>query len=264
MAFDPMKYRMRDPFALTLYGADVTQTYTTANLLKKYTPGQYAHTYDPLWGYRIFKLVKNLSNATIAKGDLMSYVAAASVGTVTDGSKTSITTSGMTANDFEWQMVTVADDAGGAGAAPEGESSLVIGNTTTHIELHPDYAFTAAVAASDSVYVVYINGVEDATAGDERGFGHGSVGVAGVAYGAAADNEWFWILQRGWAIAKNTAELTATYNLIAGEALVNVQADGAQELEVGQVTVTQFAGTEASFGTVFVDVFNTICTTGTP
>jgi len=264
MAFDPMKYRMRDPFALTLYGADVTLTYTTANVTKKYTPGQYAHTYDPLWGYRIFKLVKNMNGNAIAAGDLMSYCPAASVGTVTDGSKTSITSSSMTANDLEWQMVTVADDAGGAGAAPEGESALVTGNSSTQIELHPDYAFTAAVAASDSVYVVYINGVHDSASNDERGFGHGSIGVAGVAYGAAADNEWFWILQRGWCTAKNTDALVATYNLIAATALVDDAADGAQELEIGQIVVSQFAGTEASFATVFVDVFNTICTTGTP
>jgi len=256
---------MRDPFALTLYGDDVTKTYTTANVCKKYTPGCYAHTFDPLWGYRVFKLVKNLSGATIAKGDLMSYVAAASIGTVTSGTTTSITSSSMTANDLEWQMVTVADDAGAAGAAPEGESSLVIGNTTTHVELHPDYAFSAAVGASDSVYVVYINGVEDSTADDERGFGQGYIGVAGVAYGAAADNEWFWILQKGWCTAKNTDALVATYYLIAGEALIqDAGSAGAQELNIGSVAVAQFAGAESSFATVYINVLDTLISTGTP
>lgn len=262
MAFDPLLYNMRSPFPLTL-SEGIDLTYTTANVVKKYTPGQYVYTWDPLWGYRIYKLVKNLSGATIAKGDLMSYVNAASVGTVTAGTTTSITSSSMTANDLEYQMITVADDAGAAGAAPEGESSLCIGNTSTIITLHPDYAFSAAVGASDSVYVVYINGVEDAAGSDERGFGVGSNGVAGVAYGAAADNEWFWILQRGWCTAKNTDALSAQ-ELVAGTALIQDASEGAQELVIGQVAVPQFAGTEASVATVFIDVFNTITISGTP
>jgi len=262
MAFDPLLYNMRNPFPNTLTeGIDLT--YTTANVIKKCTPGQYVYTWDPLWGYRIFKLVKNLSNATIAKGDLMSYVNAASVGTITAGTTTSITTSGLTANDLEFQMITVSDDAGALGAAPEGESSLCIGNTTTVITLHPDYAFSAAVAASDTASVVYINGVEDAAANDERGLGVGSNGVAGVAFGAAADNEWFWILQRGWCTAKNTDALSAQ-RLIAGTALIQDGSEGAQELEIGQCAVAQFAGAEASFATVFIDVFNTITISGTP
>ena len=262
MAFDPLGYRMRYPFPMTLAG-DIDATYTTAEVIKKYTPGQYAHTWDPLWGYRIFKLVKNLNGSTIAKGDLMSYGDAASVGTVTAGTTTSITSSGMTANDLEWQMITVADDAGALGAAPEGESSLCIGNTTTKITLHPDYAFSAAVAASDSVYVAYINGVADAASSDERGFGVGSNGVAGVAYGAAVDNSWFWILQKGWCMAKNTDALSAQ-DLIAGTALIQDASEGAQELVIGQCCVPQFAGTEASFATVYINVFETITITGTP
>ena len=160
-------------------------------------------------------------------------------------------------------MITVADDAGAAGAAPEGESALCIGNTATRIDIHPDYAFSAAVAASDSVYVVYINGVEDAAGSDERGFGIGANGVQGVAFGAAADNEWFWILQRGWCTARNTAAVVAQ-PIVAGTALIDDASEGGQELEIGQAAVGQFAGTEASFATVYINVFDTITVSGTP
>lgn len=263
MAFDPLNYNMVAPYAITQAG-DLAEFYTTANVLKRYTPGQYAFLWDKLWGYRVFKLVKNLSGATLAKGDLVSYVAAASVGSITAGTTTSITTSGLTANDLEYQMITVSDDAGAAGAAPEGESSLCIANTATVITLDPMYAFSAAIGASDTASVVYINGVEDATANDERGLGHGSIGVAGVVFADATDNYWFWVLQRGWVTVKNTNSIVATYNVIAGEATIASAADGAQQIEIGQATVTQFAGNEESIGTVFIDVFNTICTTDTP
>ena len=263
MAFDPLKYPIAFPFP-ALSPGDLTETFTTANVVKKYTPGQYAYTFDPLWGLRIFKLVKNLNNATIVQGGLYAYVDAASVGTITAGSTTSITTSGMTANDFEYQMITVSDDAGAAGAAPEGESSLCIANSTTIITLHPDYAFTAAVAASDTASVVYINGTNAAAANDERGPGDFTAQVAGVAMAAAADNEWYWILQRGWITAKNTDALTAGQQLIAGTVLVQDQAEGAQELEIGQIAVSQFAGAEASFATVFVNTYDTIICSSTP
>jgi len=263
MAFDPLLYTIRSHTALTQPG-DLSATYTTANVVKKYMPGQYAFTWDPLYQYRIFKLVKNLSGATMAAGDLVSCVNAASVGTVTGGTTTSVTTSGLTANDMEYQMLIVADDAGAAGAAPEGEAALAIGNTTTEIYIDPNYAFTAAVAASDSVYVVYINGVEDAAASDERGFGHGTTGCMGVAMGAPADNEWFWICQRGWVRAKNTDAIVAGQQVVAGTALIQDASDGAQELVIGEIPVSQFAGTESSFATVHINCFDSIVLSGTP
>lgn len=263
MAFDPLGYRMRHPFPMTLTGP-VDKYYTTSSVIQHYTPGQYAFTWDPLYQYRIFKLVKNLSGATLAAGDLVSCVNAASVGTVTGGTTTSVTTSGLTANDLEFQMIIVADDAGGASAAPEGEASLCVGNTTTEITLDPDYAFTAAVAASDSVYVVYINGVEDAAASDERGFGHGSNGTMGVAMSAAPDNYWFWICQRGWVRAKCTDALAAGQQIIAGVALIQDASDGAQELVIGECPVSQFDQPASGFATVHINCFDSITLTGTP
>jgi len=263
MAFDPLLYSMQAPFAFTQPG-DVTMNYTTSEVLKKYSPGQYAFTWDMLYQYRIFKLVKNLSGATLAAGDLVSCVNAASIGTVTAGTTTSITSSSMTANDLEYQMLICADDAGAAGAAPEGEAALCIGNTTTEVHIHPNYAFTAAIAATDSVYVVYINGVEDAAGSDERGFGHGTSGVMGVAMSAAPDNYWFWICQRGWVRAKNTDALAAGQQVVAGSALIQDASDGAQELVIGEIPVSQFAGTEASFATVHINCFDSIVLSGTP
>lgn len=268
MAFDPLNYEMKSPFPLATL-EEITQTFTTANVIKKYTPGQYACTWDPLFGYRVFKIVKNLSGATIAKGDLMSYVNAASVGTVTAGTTTSITSSSMTANDLEYQMILVTDDAGAAGAAPEGEASLCIANTTTLITLHSNYAFSVAVAASDGVYVVYINGVEDGASGDLRGPGKFTNCVAGLAYGAAADNEWFWILQKGWGHAKTDAVVSTGAGDVkpstsTGATIAEAAVNAGQEIIIGHSPVDQFAGNEGGFATVYLDVFSSIHQQTTP
>lgn len=262
MAFDALGYNTRFPFAITEVG-NLSETFTTANVVKKYTPGQYAQVWDPLWGLRIFKLVKNLNGSTIAQGDLMTFVDTASVGTITAGTTTSITTSGLTANDLEYQMIICGDDAGAAGAAPEGECSLCTANTATLITLHPDYPFSAAIAASDTAAVCYLNAVNDAAANDERGYGLGTLATAGIAYGAAVDNYWFWLLQKGWCSAKNTDAL-AVQELIAGTALIQDASEGAQELVIGQCPLAQFAGTEASFATVYINCLDTITITGTP
>lgn len=262
MAFDALNYNTRSPYAVTEIG-DLSETFTTADMIKKYTPGQMVQIWDQLFGFRVFKLVKNLNGNTIAQGDLMSFKDTASVGTITAGTTTSITTSGLTANDLEYQMIICGDDAGATGAAPEGEASLCTANSATVITLHPDYAFSAAIAADDTAAVCYVNAVNDAAASDERGYGLGTLATAGIAYGAAADNYWFWLLQKGWCSAKNTDAL-AVQELIAGTALIQDAAEGAQELVIGQCPLAQFAGTETSFATVYINCLDTITITGTP
>lgn len=265
MAFDALNYNIRLPMPMNLAGG-ISETYTTDQIIKgsQYIPGQYAYTWDRLYGYRVFKLMKNLSDSAMAQGDLLSYVDVnADVGTITAGTTTSIITSGLTANDFEYQMIIIGDDAGGASAAPEGEASLCIGNNTTTILLDPEYAFSAAVAASDVAACIYINGVEDAASSDERGFGLGTIGVAGVAYGAPADNSWFWVLQKGWCSAKCTDALTQK-ELVAGTKLIQDASEGAQELVIGQCPVAQFNQPASGFATVYINVLDSITITGTP
>lgn len=270
MAFDPVNYNMKYPFPVTLTGGDITSSWTTANVIKKYTPGQYAHTWDPLWGYRIFKLMKRLDSNTISQGMCVSYVATASVGTITAGTTTEITTSGLTANDLEYQMITVSNDYGGNGTAPEGESSLCIGNTTTRITLHPDYPFSAAIAADDTVNVVYQNGYELAASGDVRGNPGHSSGVAGIVMGSPSDDEWSWILQKGWV----TAAIDASSLPVAGDIKVDATSgyvaaaavNAGQEIIIGQAVVTQNAATASSstYATIYINVFDCIFTQTDP
>ena len=265
MSFDPLNYTMSDPFPVTQPG-DLKSSYTTAECIKKYMPGQVAQTWDPLYGWRHFKLVKNLYGAALAQGQLVSNVGSASIGTVTAGTTTQITTSGQTANDFEYQMIVVADDNGGAGAAPEGEAALCVGNTASIVDLHKDYAFTTAVAVSDSVYVVYTNAVTLGVTGDLRGTPSDDKKVQGIVYSEApADNSWFWILQKGWGRVLCTDALTNDCDIIQGSTSGYAAAfSAAHETVIGQCPVAQLAGSESGYATVYLDCRDVIFQTGTP
>ena len=265
MAFDPLNYTMSAPFAYT-QPSDLERSYTTTEVLKKYTPGQLAFTWDPLWGFRIFKLVKNLNGSALTQGQLVANPVCASIGSVTAGTTTTITTSSLTANDFEYQMILVTDDADGAGAAPEGEAALCVGNTATTVYLHQDYAFSAAVASGDTVYVLYTNAVVQGATGDLRGTPSTDKKTQGVVYGSAPDdNEWFWILQRGWARVANTDALTADTDIIQGSTAGKIADWSAgHQTVIGQNPVAQNDGSFDVDVTVFINCFDVIFQTDTP
>lgn len=263
MAFDPLDYGLASGFP-SIMSEKIGEYWTTANVLKEYQPGQYSMVWDPLYGYRIFKLMKNLSNSAFAAGDLVSYVNPASVGTITAGSKLSITTSGLTADDLEYQKIVCMDDAGAAGGAPEGEASLCIANSTTLITLHPDYPFSAAIAASDTAQVIYANGLEDAAGGDLRGPGYFTDSVAGVVMSAVPDNSWGWVLQKGFCMAANTNALTACDLKAGTKTVVAAAVNAGQELIIGHSPCVQFAGNEESFAFVYIDVYSSIHLQTTP
>jgi len=265
MAFDALNYPMSIPYAMT-QPSNLTLSYTTANVVKKYTPGQLAFTWDPCWGFRIFKLVKNLNGGDLTQGQLVSNVAAASVGTITAGTTDSIVTSGLTANDLEYQMLICTDDYAGAGGAPEGEAALCIGNTTTHIYIHPQYVFTTGISASDTVYVVYTNAVEQADDGEYRGTPTSTKHLQGVVYGSSvSDNEWFWILQKGWARVANTDVLTANADIKQGTTSGKcATTTAAHETVIGQSPVAQNDGSFDVDVTVYINCFDVIVQAGDP
>jgi len=103
-------------------------------------PGTIAWVVDA-FGPRIVKYVKNMVGSTNAVGELMAYesdganVRSTSITASSAGTTTTIVTTGLTANDHVDQIAWCVDDAGAAGAAPEGEASVVASNTTTTIKL---------------------------------------------------------------------------------------------------------------------------------
>lgn len=155
-------------------------------------PGTIAWVVDA-FGPRLVKYVKNVSGSVIAKGEFMAYASdGANVKTTTitasaGSTTTAIVTTGLTAGRHEGMIAWVLDDAGAAGAAPESESSIVASNTDVLVTLERDYAYTAALDASDTVELIATYQVEDAADGDEAWTCAGVVlpaaGISNMQYG---------------------------------------------------------------------------------
>jgi hypothetical protein len=92
-----------------------------------------------------------LQTAVVKMGRLAAYRVSP---VATSGSTTNITdtTLAMTASELIHGVAIVTYDAGGLGAAPEGEFSVITANTTTAITVSP--AFTTAVAALDEIMII--------------------------------------------------------------------------------------------------------------
>ena len=104
------------------------------------------------------------------------------------------------------------DDAGAAGAAPEGESGVIVKNTTGILYIQPN--MTAATAVGDTGVIVSVGKLDLLAAAIERRE------TFGVAMTAVPDNYWGWFLCYGWvkAYIKAATAITQGIGLIGDAA----------------------------------------------
>lgn len=185
-------------------------------------PGSYAFMLDG-FGPRIFRYGQNRSTSTLGLGSLASRVGdnngATSAGTLASPfATTHVGTSGLTANKHVGSIFYVTDDAGAAGAAPEGESTIVAANTATLINFDRSMPLSTALAASDTASMLGTYNIEASASGDLTwvvfGVVLGSSGIAAANYGWA----------QSWGMCPNaiatTAAVTVNKPLIAGTGTV--------------------------------------------
>jgi hypothetical protein len=173
---------------------------------------------------------KCVQSGGCARGELQAFRANQTITNATSGSTTTIVTTGLTANDMQYDLALCHDDAGAAGAAPEGECAPIVSNTTTTVYLDTNNPFSAAVAANDDFTVVSFCKCEDAAAGDEV---NELFGIAAVAMTA---NYWGWFFFDGYcsyALVKASTALTADKALIADTARLSISSTSADQLLVG-------------------------------
>jgi hypothetical protein len=137
----------------------------------KYKPGGMAWMEDA-FGMRLFRYGQNRSGATQAQSTLASRVGNADATTVIDNITSGTTTSatkvgGWTANIHVGSMCYVFDNADAAGAAPEGEVSITIANTTDRVDVDPDMPYSVALAANDDLRMIGTWNLENAADGDK-------------------------------------------------------------------------------------------------
>lgn len=173
----------------TVFGTKLTAVDTTP----KEEVGVKRIEWDPKFGERIFRYVRNKSGGALNAKDVVSWetelgtAVAASAGSTTSVSRAagSFVTDGVRVNDF----MTVIDDAGAAGAAPEGERSFVTDVEALTLTFSP--ALTAAIVASDTVNFHRPFHIVASAANDGRGT------VAGVPMANIADGSYGWIQTQG-------------------------------------------------------------------
>ena len=176
------------------------------------------------YGARIMKYVQARATA-IGKADLVSAASggtdqrhtAFTVQATVVNATTAADITGATADRHIGMIAFVNDDAGAAGAAPEGEATIVRSNTATVMRFEADYALSAALAVNDVLHVIATYQVEAAAAADQawvvEGVAIGDVGFAANNYG--------WVQQYGHAMARMTAAaITLGNEVVAGASAV--------------------------------------------
>ena len=183
-------------------------------------------------GEAYFMWVWNNSGSNIARGVPMVKRADQAVNNVTAGGLNYATlAANFTADKEVGGIVTVLDDGGAAGAAPEGEAGQIWKNTVDNIYWQPD--FTVAIANTDDLIIKYHAHVLAAGAGaqlcDFRGVPVASGGIPNGYMGwACIDADFVDVL--GNALQST---ITIEKGLIAGTAIFNEGSSSAVPLILG-------------------------------
>ena len=182
-------------------------------------------------GLRKFQYVRFDQSGGATADQPTAYRANLAIANIVSGTTTVITTTGLVADSLVGGYLVCTDDAGAAGAAPEGEVGLIVANTATTVTIATSDAFSVAPAANDDFVVVLPFAVEDTAAGDEVGQ------VSGVSMVDQDQFDFGWVQFVGIhtsvdIVAAGTA-LPSDESLIAG---INLLTDGAgaeNELLIG-------------------------------
>lgn len=134
--------------AKELIGIGYSSIVNANDLTPQMTPGIEVLVIDE-FGQRWFRYVKNITTSNQPCGTVMRRVADVAVSSFTSGSTTSITkAASLTANAHVGKIVTVEVGAT-AGAAPEGESGVIVSNDATTVNIDPAMPFSVAAATGN-------------------------------------------------------------------------------------------------------------------
>lgn len=233
------------------------------------TPGaeRYEHSYKgagvftniradgPCW----FRWGVNRSGSTFTVGQLARRNANLAVTVDAAGTVTTLSdVAAFVADEEVGNLLYILDDAGAAGAAPEGEWARIIKNTADILTFQP--AMTLATATSDTAVVVRQNHLGLLGGAIER---QETFGVT-VRPSGVQDNYWGWFCCKGFveaAIVAASTAITAGEGLIglAGGLLTTGVATSGQDIMLARSVSAHTADTVKRIVPVFFDVLH-----GTP
>lgn len=196
--------------------------------------GQIAWSRDGFGRLRMFTYRKNVSGSAMAASELASRLREVETNQ-TGTAATSSTGTWVAADDHIGALFIVHDDAGGAGAAPEGEATIVASNTATVVTFESSLPLSTALAANDDV-TLFSPKVIDAADGD---FCFVVCGV--VMATSVADDYYGWFQFQGVhprVLHKTTDAGTAGNPVVADAAAVAAFGTDAANLWVGYQMAT--------------------------
>ena len=220
-------------------------------------PGTLAYCVDA-FGRRIFSYGRTRQSGGQSKGELCARVNDVT-GTVTaaagENNSTSqlASTSAFTAGVEEGKLCIITDDAGAAGAAPEGEVAVITDNTASQLTFDPGYKLSVAPAVSDTFRDYSVWAHDDSADGDL------AINIMGLVMAdrTAAYYGWNQIygLNPG-ALYTTTAVTPAGEILVADAAALNDRGSDAAQLWVGYAPEALQADFVSPFRTLaFVNVY---------
>jgi hypothetical protein len=187
-----------------------------------------------IFGPAIVALVCNRSGSTYARGAMVKWYTKTGL-TFTAGTITTATMAAtFVANEEVGNFLQILDDAGAAGAAPEGECAQIIKNTTGVLTVQP--AFTAAIANGDTGVIFSASQTILSASGDDRTATAGIV----LAPDGIPDNYWGWVVRRGrvLALVKASTAISAGKSLIADTGRLTVSSTSVYGLSMAQAIVS--------------------------
>ncbi len=186
------------------------------------------------FGPRLVQYVQNRSGSAVVQGALLSSLGdtdgktqITTSGGASANTKTKATTSGLTADAHVGGGIYVLNCTTGAGAAPEGEESLVVANTATVVNVDPNLPFSAVIASGDTINLCGFYNGEASAIGDLASV---VLGVVTGKNGISAGN-YGWVTKQGRcpnALIKAATALTQNDALVADAGRLGPAVGGAQ------------------------------------
>jgi len=238
---------------MSIGGSDLNADDLTPNQ----APGRIAMIVDA-FGFRIFKYQRTQQSGGMSKGELSTRVADVT-GTVTATSPevndtTHLAdTSNFTADNEVGKLCVITDDNGGAGAAPEGEVTIVTANTITQLTMDNSYPFSAAPAISDTYTNLAMNLHDNSADGDL------AIDVYGLVMADRSADRWGWVQVYGMnpGALYTTAAVTGRDPVVADAASLLDWGTDSESLWVGYCPVAVGADLVTPFRSLaFIDVWH--------
>ncbi len=231
---------------------------------QKDRPGRYAYLVDS-FGAKVYMYARNTRGSALSQGNLTSRLGDVAVTNITSGTTTSaVKATTWTANKHVGEILYVQDNDDSAGAAPEGEASIIGSNSAGVCNVDPAFPYSVALAANDDLDTItpgwhLIAAAASDKAQEIKGVVVSKNGIADLNYG--------YICCYGLCpvvTLKASTAFTDRAAIIADTAAIAPDANGGWELVIGYKIGTVSSDIVGTVSPAFLNLYAPTLNAGTP